>query len=258
LANKEGGMDQSERIARLQEFKEKLVAWEKSGDAKLREWLNQNMHSVRRETLEAGSLKLLTISPPPAVGGLIMRNVDPFSIMFDRPYLMRMVPTICDMLDMTIGALRDPLPEMPVREVKVETEIRRGYAFVAMPMDNDDHALIDVLEAIKAGAMECGVVAERIDDDESSERITDRILESIRKAEFVIVDLTNERPSVLYEAGFAHGIEKIPIYVARQGTKIHFDVKDYPVIIFRNMKELREGVARRLRAIAARTSSPSQ
>jgi hypothetical protein len=115
-----------------------------------------------------------------------------------------------------------------------------------------DHALIDVLEAIKAGATECGVTAERIDEDERNDRITDRILESIRKAGFVIVDLTNERPNVLFEAGYAHGIGKIPIYVAREGTTIHFDIKDYPVIMFRNMKELREGVARRLRAIATK------
>jgi len=43
---------------------------------------------------------------------------------------------------------------------------------------------------------------------------------------------------------------KIPIYIARDGTELHFDVKDYPVIMFRNMKELRERVIKRLRAIA--------
>ena len=119
-----------------------------------------------------------------------------------------------------------------------------------MPMDKNNHALVDVLEAIKAGASECGIIAERIDDDERSERITDRVLESIRKAEFVIVDLTLERPNVFWEAGYAHGIGKIPIYIARDGTDIHFDVHDYPVIKFRNMKELREGLVRRLQSIA--------
>jgi hypothetical protein len=54
-------------------------------------------------------------------------------------------------------------------------------------------------------------------------------------------------------AGYAHGLSKIlPIYVARENTPIHFDIKDYPVIFFRNMKELRESVARRLRAIIER------
>jgi hypothetical protein len=160
------------------------------------------------------------------------------------------------MLDKTIGVLRNPPPSDEAQpKPRVESEVRRGYAFVAMPMDKDDHQLIDVLEAIKAGATECGITAERIDDDQRSERITDRMMESIRKAEFVIVDLTNERPNVFYEAGYAHGLGKIPIYVAREGTHLHFDVKDYPVIMFRNMKELREGIAKRLQRIAGVSSN---
>jgi hypothetical protein len=240
-----------ERIAHVEEFKRKLIEWEKDHDEKKREWLNQNMHAIRRETIEADTHIILTISPPPAVGGLVMR-IDPFDHMFDRPYLMRMVPHITDMLDKTIGVLRNPPPqqkELP----RIQTEVQHGYAFVAMPMDKNDHRLVDVLEAIKAGAKECGITAERIDDDERNERITDRMLESIRKAEFVIVDLTNERPNVFFEAGYAHGSGKIPIYVARDGTELQFDVEDYPVIVFRNMKELREGIAKRLQAVAGKT-----
>ena len=78
------------------------------------------------------------------------------------------------------------------------------------------------------------------------------MLESIRKAEFVIVDLTNERPNVFFEAGYAHGLDKIPIYIARAGTHLHFDIKDYPVITFRNMKELRERIVKRLQALITR------
>jgi nucleoside 2-deoxyribosyltransferase len=93
------------------------------------------------------------------------------------------------------------------------------------------------------------MTAERVDEVESNERITDRIIESITKAEFVIADLTKERPNVFFEAGFAHGLGKTPIYVAREGTPIHFDIKDYPIILFRNMKELKEGITQRLLAI---------
>ena len=242
-----------ERTKRLREFKTNLIAWEESHDDKLREWLNQNKSWVQRETREAGCGRRLTISPPPAVGGLIMQNVDPFDIMFDRPWMMRIVPTICDILDETIGALTNPVSApQHAKAPGVEFAIQRGYAFVAMPMDNADHALVDVLEAIKTGASECGITAERVDDDERSERITDRVLELIRKAEFVIVDLSKARPNVFFEAGYAHGIGKIPIYIARDATEIHFDVQDYPVIFFRNMKELRERLVRRLRAIAER------
>ena len=130
-------------------------------------------------------------------------------------------------------------------------DVRRGYAFIAMSMDENNHALVDVLEAIKAGAKECGITAERIDDDDRSERITDRMLELIRTAEFVIVDLTEIRPNVFYEAGYAQGAGKTPIYIARHGTDLHFDLKDYPVIFFRNMKELREKLVSWMKSVAA-------
>jgi hypothetical protein len=130
--------------------------------------------------------------------------------------------------------------------------VKLGYAFIAMPMDPDDHALADVLDALKEAALRCGVRAERIDEPESNERITDRILDSISRAEHVIVDLTNSRPNVFFEAGYAHALGKIPIYVARQGTKLEFDLKDYyPVLFFRNLKELKDAVERRISGLQA-------
>jgi hypothetical protein len=256
-------MSTNEKIERLKTFKDKLIQHRQAQDPKLeatlREWLNQNVQWVRREVAEVGCGKRITIGPPPAVGGLIMRGIDPFDCMFQAPYFMSLVPTICDMIDSTIGVLRDP-PPTTTRQYQptIEERTQQGYAFVAMPIDRDDHELVDVLEAIKDAAAKCEVTAERIDEVESSDRITDRILESIIKAEFVIVDLTKERPNVFFEAGFAHGLGKLPIYVARYGTPIHFDLKDYPIIMFRNMRELKEGIAKRLSALTRNTSSPSR
>jgi hypothetical protein len=242
-----------EKIKKLKTFKENLTQHRKTRDDKLREWLSQNMRWVRREVIEAGCHKLVTVSPPPAVGGLIMRGIDPFDAMFDAPYLMSFVPMLGDMIDSTIGVLLDPPPARgPRDEPVVEANIQPGYAFVAMSIDKEDHQLVDVLEAIKEAAASCGITAERVDEVESNERITDRIIESIIKAEFVVVDLTKERPNVVFEAGFAHGLRKIPIYIARHGTPIHFDIKDYPIIIFRNMKELKEGLIKRLIALGTK------
>jgi hypothetical protein len=78
-----------QRIQRIAGFKQNFIEWSKTHDAKLREWLNQNKHWVEREVTEAGCSKRLTIHPPPAVGGLIMNNVNPFNVMFDNPYLLR-------------------------------------------------------------------------------------------------------------------------------------------------------------------------
>jgi hypothetical protein len=241
-------METEARIERLKTFKANLKAHDKTSNAELREWLNINRSAVEREVTEAGCGRSVTISPPPAIGGLMMRNVNPFDLMFDRPYLMSLVPAICDMIDMTIGELLSPSKAKP-GPAKIVSHIQPGYAFVAMAIDDNDHQLVDVLEAIKESAKDFGIAAERIDDAESNDRITDRILESVRKAEYVFVDLTHERPNVFWEAGYAHGIGKTPIYIARAGTKLHFDVKDYPIIQFRNMRELKDGIARRLKGL---------
>jgi nucleoside 2-deoxyribosyltransferase len=130
-----------------------------------------------------------------------------------------------------------------------KTSLRKGYAFVAMAMDVNNLALEDILDAIKAGAANCKVTAERIDEAQSNERITDRTLDSIGQAGFVIVDLTYDRPNVYYEAGYAQALKKTPVYLAKQGTEIHFDVKDYPVIFYSNLRSLRSSLAERLTAI---------
>lgn len=134
-------------------------------------------------------------------------------------------------------------------------QIRRNYAFIAMAMDPQDPQLDDVLDAIKDGAMRSNVVAERIDERATNEPITRRMLKAIEEAEYVVVDLTNPRPNVYYEAGYAQGMGKTPVYVARQGVEIPFDVRDYPVIIYPNMRELKNSLAERLESIRAAQGS---
>ena len=244
-------MDVAARIARLEEFRGLLDAWEQKRDAVSRRQINETMAWVRREIIEARCFVTLTIGPPPAVGGLVMRNVDPFDMIFDPPYLMSMIPTIRDMIDKTVGVLKaGPREPREKPQIAVDTDVKAGYVFIAMPIVPGDVALDDVLDAIKEAAKRCGLHAERVDEAHSNERITDRILESIRRAEYVIADLTGARPNVFYEAGYAQGLKKTPIYIARDGTKLEFDLKDYPVIFFKGMKELKDALENRLRGLA--------
>jgi nucleoside 2-deoxyribosyltransferase len=96
-----------------------------------------------------------------------------------------------------------------------------------------------------------------VDEQQRNERITDRIIESIDRAEFVICDLTHARPNVYFEAGYAHGRGKVPIYIAREGTEIHFDIKDYPVIFFGSVRELKKELNERLKGVAKRAHALS-
>lgn len=250
-------MDTPEKIERLREFAAAVREWERSRSTQARTYINENLNWVHREVLEAGCLRTLTISPPPAIGGMIMRNVDPFRSIFTPAYGDPLTPYVFDMLDQTIGVLRDPPPQRDLSSSKISVEagIQQGYAFVAMPIDPSNPELEDVLDAIREAALRCGINAERVDEPHSNERITDRILESIKKAEFVIVDLTGSRPNVFYEAGYAQGLQKIPIYIAKEGTKLEFDLKDYPIIFYRSLKALKDALEARLRGLRAPKAS---
>jgi hypothetical protein len=75
-------------------------------------------------------------------------------------------------------------------------------------------------------------------DEAKSKPITPRMLLAIETAEFVVVDLTEATFNVFYEAGYAQGLGKTPIYLAKIGAIIPFDVGDYPVIYYPNLREL--------------------
>ena len=181
-----------------------------------------------------------------------MQNIDAFAMIFDPPYRRNLIPFVIDMIDQAIGVLlSSPKEEDKSRStMSMDVHVIPNYAFVAMAMDPPNPELDDVLDAIKEGAMRCGILAERVDEPQSNERITDRILESIKKSKYVIVDLTYSKPNVYYEAGYAQGIRKTPIYIAKEGTKLEFDLKDYPVIFFRSLKQLKDSLEKRLRGLA--------
>jgi nucleoside 2-deoxyribosyltransferase len=69
-------------------------------------------------------------------------------------------------------------------------------------------------------------------------RITEQLLSMIRSARLVVCDLTFERPNVYFELGFARGIGKKVITIARKATTIHFDVKDWTCIFYSDSREV--------------------
>ncbi|HAU0932760.1 hypothetical protein SCO85_12055 [Legionella pneumophila serogroup 1] len=229
-------MTKDEKIKRIEIFKDNLNEYLNHPDQDLRSEINKEKKWIQREILENGCMKLITATPPPAVGGLVYRDLNPLDVIFNPPYRLNIIPYVIDMLDETIGTILESSEGTIIPEPKYQ----EGYAFVAMAMDPNDDELEDIHDSIKTCAEECGIIAERIDEDLRSEKITDRILESLQKAQFIIVDLTHSRPNVYFEAGYAHGLNKIPIYLAKKGTTIEFDIKDYPVTFYKNCTELKK------------------
>ena len=72
-------------------------------------------------------------------------------------------------------------------------------------------------------------------------------MEAIQSSSVVVCDLSDERPNVYFELGFAKGNNKPVICVARAGTTLHFDVAGFNILLFETYKELEERLAKELK-----------
>jgi hypothetical protein len=104
-------------------------------------------------------------------------------------------------------------------------------------------------EALEALLGDFDTVGIRIDKEHPLDDIVGRIKSEIQRAHFVIADLTDERPSCYFEAGYSEALGRPTIYVASSEsvlspghqTRIHFDIH-MNVNFFTNHRELTDKV----------------
>ncbi len=121
---------------------------------------------------------------------------------------------------------------------------------VTVVMSYDDRPdLEDVYETFKRVCEKLEYVCERVTEKNTATRILPEILERIRRAAFTIVDLTGLKPNVFYELGYADGAGGKVIVTAKKGTRLPFDVKDIPTILWEGQKKLEEDLTNRIQAV---------
>ena len=84
--------------------------------------------------------------------------------------------------------------------------ISKRRIFAAMPFEPkyDDTYFVAMKKASAQAGFDCG----RVDEDPRTGDIVKLILKMIEECEIVIVDLSESKPNVLYELGFAEGINR--------------------------------------------------
>jgi hypothetical protein len=133
----------------------------------------------------------------------------------------------------------------PSEVTKVEKVIFAAMPFAPQYEDVFFVAMIYAAEQVDA-------VCERVDRREFQGNVVEEIHRLIRKSTAVIVDLSESKPNVLYEAGFAHALKKPCIHICSTPMdKLPFDVAQWKTTSYQpgQTHKLRKDLTQRLKAI---------
>src|SRR5262249_10553155 len=94
------------RVALLEDFLVNLRRWGNPAERDqgwLKSFLNRNLIAVQQAVIDAGTFRTLTLSPPAVIGGLVARNIDPFTMIFQDWYGTSLIEPVADMIEQAIG-----------------------------------------------------------------------------------------------------------------------------------------------------------
>ncbi len=122
-------------------------------------------------------------------------------------------------------------------------------AFVAMSFDSSMNDAWEI--GIKPAIETAGYKAHRIDQEHHIDRIDAKIISDLKDSLFVVADVTQQKPGVYFEAGYAIGLNRPVIWCVRKDDlkNIHFDTRQYNHIVWETPEELKEQLYYRICAV---------
>lgn len=149
-----------------------------------------------------------------------------------------------------VPALQAELQNKKARAHPFPTSEVERLIFAAMPFAPQYEDVFFV--AMSYAAEQVGAVCERVDRREFQGNVVEEIHRLIRKSVAVIIDLSESRPNVLYEAGYAHALKKPCVHICSTPVeRLPFDVAQWKTTPYQpgQTHKLKTELTRRLKAI---------
>ncbi len=112
--------------------------------------------------------------------------------------------------------------------------VEEDLCFVIMPFDAGLATVHQIIKGVVEDYAGCKCV--RADQISRSTQITDDIFDHIRRARFLVADLTGSNPNVFYEVGASHALDKNVILLLHEGSKAPFDIQGIRYIQYSESK----------------------
>lgn len=179
--------------------------------------------------VRAGSL-LLSDYPNPFGGGALGDDLWVLRINGQSARQFREVQTLDDyfVCQTTVFEAARP-PELVLTTPRVQT-----FVFVLMPFDEDwSPGVYDLIKrSVDSLRQEFDIFVERADDISRPGKITEQIIDAIRKADVIVADITGNNANVMWELGYAQALSK-PAVILNQAIKATpFDLHDWRQISY--------------------------
>jgi len=133
--------------------------------------------------------------------------------------------------------------------------ISDGSAPTCFVISSFSRAMDDLFDAVAEAAADLGYRAVRADTVQHTEEITSVIHDQIRQAQFVVADLSDPRPNVYYEVGFARGLGKAVVLTCRNDADVAFDLRNVSRVIYQTYRELKQQLRVRVEGAIGRAES---
>jgi hypothetical protein len=123
-------------------------------------------------------------------------------------------------------------PEKQIEFKQSPVKVNEKLCFIIMPFTDKLNPIYERI--IKPVIKDLKLEYLRADEIFTSKPIVEDIWDNVKKARFLIADLTDRNPNVFYELGLAHALNKEVILLTQDINDVPFDLRHFRIIVYQD------------------------